>query len=352
MLKNGTRIEGTIKQQTPGQFVTIQGFDGATRTIIWDTIAEVVVWSGNGNVIAPGAPAVPTAITGKSLKIGGKKNKKPVLKVSKTVDANVTKEGFTLGRSVTCTSDNDPTCKERVQASIGRDGPKASYTSEKDCSKNPGSDVCTETKQMGVSGKGFGASFTKEEVVKLDETKRKSGAVNIAFTGMVGGGFSTDPNNTTGIFISNLDMNLKILGGGKFPTSKGGGWAGFAFEPSIGFVLMSISSGDFTGSGSGWRAGTSAGLQFMKFGKLDEKTLKQRGFGVFLGAFLGYQYTQFTFNGMTQPGSGSESIGPQINLVFPSYNPRTAKYKSSSLNFMILPTGDFVFVTVGFATSF
>ncbi len=50
--------------------------------------------------------------------------------------------------------------------------------------------------------------------------------------------------------------------------------------------------------------------------------------------------------------SSDVQIGPQINVIFPSYNAGTAKYKQSSLNFMILPTGDNVFISIGYASSF
>jgi hypothetical protein len=107
-----------------------------------------------------------------------------------------------------------------------------------------------------------------------------------------------------------------------------------------------------TSTAKGVRAGSSVGLQLMHFGKMDDKTLKQRGIGVFLGLFAGYQSTSSSNGDGTSTTTSSSSVGPQVNLVFPNYNAGTAKYKSSSLNFMILPTGDFVFVSVGFATVF
>lgn len=377
LLKDGSRIEGHVKDQVRGQYAVIEVSDGSVRTITWDRISEVVVWSKPAEppTLPPG-PVAPSAVapspaapprpaaafevtTGQPLRIGHPKKKK-VMRVATTIAFEATKDGAGIGRTVKCTTNGDQTCKESEQLTIGREGPKATYSSETDCSKKPGSGACTETKAVGVSAAGIGASYTKEEVVAVDESSRPSGSVNFSLTGSVGGGFGNPSGLDVAIFMTNLDANLKLLKGGPFPKRAGGNWVGFAFEPTAGFLFQSVNtSGSIAGtsisstsSATGFRGGVSAGLQLMHFNQLDSKSLKQRGVGVFLGAFVGYQQTQSSdgMGGMTS--SGAASVGPQLDIVFPSYNPGTAKYSSASLNFMVLPTGDFIFITVGFADSF
>ncbi len=378
VLKDGTRIEGRVREQVRGQYAVIEVTNGPVRTITWDKIDEVIVWSTPGAATAPVAPPPPPqqqppvdagalgdgaddGTTGRALHIGHKKNQKKVRRVSTTIGFTANKDGAGISRTVKCSTNGDPTCKETEALTVGREGPKATYSAETDCSKKPGTDECKETKAIGVSGAGIGASFTKEELVAVDEEHRPSGSVNFSLTGLVGGGVGTGMESGIGVFITNLDMNLKMLTGGKFPKKTGGNWVGLALEPTLGFVFEAINipamnidgfeTSPSSSTSAGFRVGASAGLQIMHFNKMNE-SLKQRGIGVFLGAFVGYQETSTSdgMGGMTT--SGNSSIGPQLEIVFPSFNPGTAKYSSSSLNFMILPTGDFVFISVGFADTF
>jgi hypothetical protein len=375
LLKDHTKIEGHVKEQVRGQYVVIDVANGPTRTISWDQIAEVTVWSGApaspapvpaapGAAPAPApAPAVTgsTALTGKALDLGKKKNGKLVQRVSTTTAMNVNKEGASLSRTVTCKSGNDQTCKETEALTIGSGGPKATYSSEVDCSKTPGSDLCKETKELGVSAAGFGASMTKEQVVAVDEKHRPSQSINFSITANVGGGFGSLDGVDVGIFFSSFDAALKIIAGGQFPKKAGGNWAGFAIEPDAGFVLEAVTISGTTINGfsvpgstseaTGFRVGGTVGVELVHFNQLNEKTLKQRGIGVLLGLFLGYQETAETNNGMTT-SNGDFTYGPELDLVFPNFNPGTAKYSSSSLNFMVLPTGDVIFITLGYSTSF
>jgi hypothetical protein len=342
-----------------GQYVVIEA-GGAVRTLMWDAIAEVIVTKETEERLSHPAPkgglvgattsivsnmpaGTGAANTGKPLKLAKKNSKKKIIKTTTTNALNVNKEGAAFTHTVKCTTNDDPTCKEQLAVNVNKDGPKVTYSSETDCAHQPGG-VCKDTRELGISKAGFGASATHEEAVAIDDNKRPSSAQTFSMTALVG----FDVGSSAQIFITNLDANYKILTGGKFPGKAGGNWFGFAAEPTVGFVLLAFSGFGMTSTGTGFRIGSSAGLEVLHFGKLDDKNLKQGGIGGFLGLYAGYQAVSVGGG----DSSGDFQIGPQLELVFPSYNAGTAKFKSQSVNFMVLPTGDSVFISLGYATSF
>ena len=74
---------------------------------------------------------------------------------------------------------------------------------------------------------------------------------------------------------------------------------------------------------------------------MDPDSLKQHGFGLFLGARGGIANTQVFSNETTT--STDPQYGPQIEISFPQYNFGTAELSAFYVNVMVLPTGDFLF---------
>ncbi|HEY8089798.1 MAG TPA: hypothetical protein VIF09_18185, partial [Polyangiaceae bacterium] len=152
-----------------------------------------------------------------------------------------------------------------------------------------------------------------------------------------------------------------LLGDRKFPGSSGGPWLGFLAQPTGGvqFFSMNMSSDSFSGSTSifAWRLGGTVALQYLHFGFLDPKTLKQDGFGVAVGGFAGVQGQSGKMQASVSTPIGNvpvsqdmsstnASYGPSLILSLPHYNAGTAHYTSENLIFMVLPTGSITFATI------
>jgi hypothetical protein len=102
---------------------------------------------------------------------------------------------------------------------------------------------------------------------------------------------------------------------------------------------------------------------------MDSTTLKQGGFGIFVGYHAGVQGTktwvstitqEMCFDGFCTPPTSRTSQssntdfsqGPVLSLSFPSYNAGTAHLSRAYLTFMALPTGSFFFATVSGGCAF
>jgi hypothetical protein len=215
---------------------------------------------------------------------------------------------------------------------------------ERDCAANPQDERCTEKSKVDVGAGGLEASYSKETVERVKEPP--STAVNVALD--VGGGTIVGLPNMS-MVLANADIKLKILAGGQFPGADGGSWNGVILEPSASlmavFMSMSmpqtIAGATFQGPAQsstvwGFQAGGAVGWQFMYFGSLNEDTLKQHGFGLEIGGYVGA-------TGISVPQASLQvnaSYGPVVGFTFPSYNAGTASYSSFSITLFVLPTAD------------
>jgi hypothetical protein len=162
----------------------------------------------------------------------------------------------------------------------------------------------------------------------------------------------------------NADLTIPILVGGRFPGKEGGGWTGLRLEPTGGVMFMNMTvsgSSDVHGTLFGYRVGGTAAFQYLKFGRLDEKTLKQKGWGIAVGGFAGAQGTggSMTISGAPSPYdhqdipmSTNGSYGPSVVFSLPEYNAGTAKYTATNIVLMVLPTGDNTFAILQAAFTF
>jgi hypothetical protein len=78
---------------------------------------------------------------------------------------------------------------------------------------------------------------------------------------------------------------------------------------------------------------------------MDQKSLKQSGFGLALGGTVG---AMIPF----EKGDTTTTYGPVLSLIFPKYNAGTASFSSTQVNFMILPTKGFTMFLAGVQFAF
>jgi len=215
---------------------------------------------------------------------------------------------------------------------------------ERDCATNPQDERCTEKSKIDVGKAGLGASYKKETVERVKEPP--STAVNVALD--VGGGTILGLSNVS-IGFASADLKVKILAGGQFPGTDGGSWNGVILEPQVSLLAAVISysapqiiaGAQFPGKTTtdvtfGFQAGGAVGWQFLTFGAMNENNLKQHGFGLELGGYLG-------MTGINPPSGSMQinaSYGPVVGLTFPTYNAGTASYSSFAITLFVLPTGD------------
>jgi hypothetical protein len=270
--------------------------------------------------------------------------------------ANADGSGVKAGLTHECAED-DQACKEELKASVGKGGAKATYKKEEDCSDED-DDNCTATTSAEGGTGGVGISYTRESVKAVDKPTNSAGNFALAL-GIVGGA-----GTNISMFGSSSSLSYRGMVGSRFPDRKGGSWFGVFFEPfaNISYLSMSMkvpqtcysspfggqqcAGGGTSSSSSGMlQFGSSVGLQWVSFGKMDEKSRKQHGFGLGLGAQLGG--SMFLSSGGGGSTDLSFSYGPVLSLIFPTFNPSTASYSMFQVNFLILPMKDFVLFTGG-----
>ena len=354
LLDDGTTVEGVVTDLRPGVSVTIND-----RMLPWPRVRDVVVRKRPADLppaagaLAAGAAAGAAITTNTQIRAD-----------SSGASYDITKD---------CTGGPDaPQCHEHTHVAMGPGGPTASFESEdasgrrsanisssglhagmeRDCAANPQDERCTEKAGLDVGANGkVGLGYSKETVTRVKEPGSSSVNFNLDAGGQLV--FVKIQDQSSTLFGAQADLSIPMLFGGKFPGKEGGGWFGIKLEPYVGF---SYATGSFTvpsvqGYGGGtaqinmlaWTVGGRALLQYMHWGKLDEKTLKQSGFGVVAGGSFGAQGTTSTLsqNGQSSPATSStdSSLGPEFGFTFPSYNAGTAHLSSTNILFLVLPTG-------------
>ena len=326
VLKDGTRLEGTILKQEPGQYVTIQVTSGEERTLTWERVQEVIArpHSSAANGASSAAPLGPGMTT--------------------TTQMQANSSGASFSRTQDCTGGpDDPKCHKELDASMGAGGPRGSYRAEEDCAEHPESEICKNKTSVDVSRGGLSASYTQERVgrVKTPPSSAVNVALDLGAGTIVGGGGGATP------FFFSASLKVKILAGETFPGKAGGSWNGVAIQPAVSGLLVIVPGDSDIGSSTttlvGFQIGGTLGYQFMHFGKLDEKTLHQDGVGLLLGGYIGATGISVSDGSSGSDSSSSiqfsPSYGPEIGLSFPTYNAGTASYSAFNISLLVLPTG-------------
>jgi hypothetical protein len=416
-LRDGRTIVGTLLSATPTQGYSLVTDDGKTMRLPFDSVAGTTVLPSRDRVVLDDGTTVDGVVTvllpGASVTIGDRvvqwARVRDVVVRKKAADlppaAGALAAGAAAGASITtttqlradtsgasyditrdCTGGPDtPMCHERTHIAMGAGGPTASYESEdesgrksanisasglhaqleRDCAANSADERCTEKAGLDVGANGkVGLGYSKVDVTRVKTPP--SGSVNFNLDVGATLVFLSIQGTSSTLFGTTADLSVPILLGGKFPGATGGSWFGIKIEPFVGFsaTFGSIQEPSVDGYGGGnasinelaWLTGGKAFLQYLHFGTLDEKTLKQSGFGIGLGGSVGVQgtTTQVSMNGQSSPSTSStdSSIGPAFALTFPSYNAGTAHYSATNIIFLVVPTGSATIATVSAAFSF
>ena len=203
-----------------------------------------------------------------------------------------------------------------------------------------------------VDAGGLRIDQTTTEVVAVKEPPSSATQSGLAISALFGSG---DDVSIAGVAF---DAHLRMLSGGRFPGTAGGGWLGFFLEPAVGFNVTQVSTTsptvcvgtrctggttDDTTSGA-FTASATAGLQYMSFGPMDAGSREQSGLGFALGAQVA-TFVPF------EEGDATTSVGPAFSLLSTSYNPGTARLETSNLNVLILPTDTLTMVMIGYSSN-
>lgn len=312
VLRDGTRLRGHVLSAPPSGDVVIETTDHAKRVVQRADVQAIELRTAPSAVpsASPKATASPAGVDGATR---AKPRRRP--------EARATDDAA---------GDDDTDCDD----------------DEEDC------DVSTE----GGGPAGLGVGYSRETA--RSRHGPRNGAVN--FTLSLGGQLGFGKNIT--LYGGNGAISVRFLIGSRFPGRRGGSWFGAYFEPTAGGGYVGVSvkqericvsgagcfGGGTTSSSAGTFLGTfGAGVQWMHFGSIDVRTKKQSGFGLALGGLVGYQDTFFSGG-----SSGSVTYGPQLSLIFPSYNAGTASFSALQFNVLVLPTKDFVVILGGLQLSF
>ncbi len=224
----------------------------------------------------------------------------------------------------------------------------AGFQASRDCA-NSTDERCREQGTLNVDGKGFRLGMSGERVTRVKTPPNSDIGGSLEVSGLYG--TSTSDDIDVSIYGFGVQGGLRMMFGGQFPGPDGGGWSGLGLEFMAGYQGGggSISAGgtDIDYSQGQLYAAAGAGYQYMKFGSMDPQTLKQSGFGLFLGYRFGGSLSQTTVGDNEADAQTGTTHGPMITISFPQYNAGTAKLQRWTLTVMGMYISDFVFLTAG-----
>jgi hypothetical protein len=332
-LTDHQRLEGTVLKQEPGQWVLIQTTDGIQHNVPWKTIVQMVVAPQTSHNLAaesrdgPDVGSKPTVNATPKVVTPSMRRGSPSQGTRQKTSGSINSEGVSLARSVDCTGSDAPECHKEMKATIGAEGPQASYVSESDCAEGDQGERCHQRFEATSGRAGLSASYTKETTTEV--AKPPSHVTSLAVDVGGGGLFG----NGSGMYFLQTILKLEILAGGEFPGVGGGHWNGVLIEPQISSLIYFSH-----GTSVSLQTGATFGWEHISFSAQDSDSLKQPGVAFSLGLFVGASGEK---THGSDSGSGtrwSAAYGPAIGVGFPSYNPGTASYSSTTITLMVLPT--------------
>lgn len=332
VLKDGRRLEGTVKLQELGKYVVIELPNGLQKTVMWEDLKEVDIAAGSET--KPSPPAEAEA-----------KRPKHRKKLDKTAfSGEATRSGATVSVVHDC-GEGEPACHEEATVKLEAGDVKATYDAVEDCATEAG-EVCTRTTAASAGKDSLRIGITKESAKRVTDPK----------TGATQFGLSANFLYATAEIMEmtgfTAGMNVRLLTGPQFPGETGGSWFGYFLEPAAQITYSKtvietpeqcVSGQCFGGkqksSSGGAMLNGTAGIQWMSFGALDEKTFQQSGWGFAVGGQVG-RYIPFE-------GDGTTTYGAAFNILRPKYNPGTGAFVSEQINLFLLPTSDMFFLLIG-----
>jgi hypothetical protein len=241
-----------------------------------------------------------------------------------------------------------------ANVAIDGQGPRGTYVQTQDCATNPNQEICQRTTNLDVSSGGLKAGFHQERVTAVKTPPTGSAGLTITGNFLYGTTTKKDNGDLT-ILGGGAQIGLRLqVGLNRFPGPDGGSWSGFVLQPTFSFQGASVSMKSADGTSSGTSSsltlldgGGNIGFELLGFGKLDQSTLKQSGFGVFGGYHAAYSSSTIKSEGSEAISSSDFSQGPVLELLFPDYNAGTAHVQRGYIEVMVLPIKDFLFITAG-----
>jgi len=223
---------------------------------------------------------------------------------------------------------------------------------EVDCSKDPANEICKSTTTASADAGGLGFTHSQTSVVRV----RTPGNGYAQIYGEAGALYGEG----TGLTMMGGQGSLGVQGafGGRLPGAEGGGWSGLGYRLNAGGGAISVETeaviqpipgaptppSSSTTTAASYQAGGAAGYQFLTFGRLDPSTLKQSGFGLFLGGSVGV-FGQ-------ESGDPTFSYGPAFVISLPKYNAGTSRMSSLFISGLVLPLEDLFLATVNLGFAF
>ncbi len=306
-LADGTRVEGLVVKQEPGQFVTVRTPDGRESTFAWSEVRRVEI-APRPTAPEPGAPPAAPAPQPAPAEPPAKAAAPPVLDCAATP--------------------LDPRCS----------GGAAIL----DCRATPDDPRCAAAPP--------GSLLIADRTVAIRPPRR------LLFQALVGGAFNFGTKSDLQIYSGGFEAGLSVLYGlaGPLPPPTGGNFFGLSVEPTAAVFGggMVFGGGDF-GSGTVMvRGGVNIGAVWLRLGAIDRYELEQTGIGVGFAYRPGLQYIYFDGD---LKGDDTELMhGPVVTLQLPEYKTPSGKLARGivTLSAMHLPKSGLVFLGIGGGAAF
>lgn len=255
VLSDGTRVEGTLVEATPGQQVILELAGGERRTVPWGELVELIL-DGASEVKSIRPTSRRAGPDSASVAAGEGKR-------TTTVDASAS--GVTLQSDADCSTE-DEICASQTKASLGK-GIGVSYKRESvKRVKKPGNVALN----IGLGGHYYGASGSNLQM--------HGGGGSVSFRAMMG---TRLPGPSGGVWFAAYVE----------PTFAGQGVAMTVKTPRMCMMGHCVPESTHTSGAGVLMVQAGLGLQLLHFGRMDKKSLKQSGIGVALGGTAGYAWT-------------------------------------------------------------
>ncbi|MEO8183154.1 MAG: hypothetical protein ABI895_30350 [Deltaproteobacteria bacterium] len=306
ILKDGKRLEGTIKVQEFGKYVVIVLANGAQKTVMWDDLKEIEITAveANGTGAPAAAPEAPVQPSGPKPPKYKKTGKAPAVGAETTSDR------------VEC-SENEPACRTqpdvRVQPAVAAPPPVSS----------PVLPPAPSAGALKLDEPNIGA-------LPLGPPRTGGGQLGVITNFVV---FPSAAATTVGM---SFGLDYRLFTGPPFPDEGGGGWNGFFFDPTAQLTVIDVAKTWYFGA----LLDATAGFQWIGFAPVDPTSHEQGGFGVAAGVHVG---TLVPFG----QGGSAFLYGGVLSVILPKYTPATRSWASDQFNLYLLNSVGGIVILIG-----
>lgn len=317
VLKDGKRLDGSVKVQELGKYVVIILASGAQKTVMWDDLKEV-------EITPPGASGTAPAAVGP---LQQKDETRADTSMVETTAPHIPSE------RVEC-SPHEPACRVERTVHVERQL-AARPLAATGCSTGGGQSCSPPAPAPAPVGPDAGP--TAPPVAAAVVARPLSGGAQVG----VMGNFLVYPSAAATSIGATLGLDYRLFSGGAFPDEKGGPLSGVFFDPCAQLTLIEVADT--------WSAGalldTTAGLQWLAFNPADPVSHDQGGLGLAVGAEAG----------MVVPfgeGESSFTYGGVLSLLLPAYTHATNSWRTDQFNFFVLSAAGGIVLLIGGQSNF